>query len=57
MKERREAELWDDITPELMSEEEKVGELYIRHPPAYRSDCITLEIHVLNLFLRDTRSG
>ena len=35
VKERRETELWDDVTPKLMSEEEKVREEYVRHPPAY----------------------
>lgn len=28
---------WSDITPDMMSEEEKVGDTYVRHPPSYRS--------------------
>ena len=33
----REAKLWEDITPDMMSEEEKCDDAYIRHPPSYRS--------------------
>ena len=40
MKEGGEAELWADVTLEMMSEEEKVGELYIQHPPAYRAQSL-----------------
>ena len=55
VKKRREAELWTDITPEVISEEEKFREQYVWHPPAYWSDHIALEIHVLNLCLWDVR--
>ena len=33
----REAKLWEDITPDMMSEEEKCDDTYVRHPPSYRS--------------------
>ena len=35
VKQRREAELWADVSLEMMSEEEKVRQMYIQHPPAY----------------------
>ena len=35
VKEGREADLWANVTLEMMSEEEKVGQMYIQHPPAY----------------------
>ena len=34
VKQRREAKLWADVSLEMMSEEEKVGQMYIQ-PPAY----------------------
>lgn len=33
----RESELWEEVTPDMMSEEEEEGNGYIRHPPSYRS--------------------
>lgn len=36
----KETSLWAEITPDLMSEEEKEGDVYIRHPPSYRSDSL-----------------
>ena len=30
--------LWAEVTPDLMSEEEKEGDVYVRHPPSHRSD-------------------
>ena len=41
MKKGREVELWEDVTPEMMSEEEEDGEGYVRHPPSYRSEGLT----------------
>ena len=51
VKERREAELWTDITQEMMSEEEKVGKcMYNTHPPINHT--VNLEIHVLKWMIR-----
>ena len=36
----REAKLWEDITPDMMSEEEKCDDTYVRHPPSYRSKAV-----------------
>ena len=40
VKEGKETSLWLDVKPEMMSEEEKDGEVYIRHAPSYRSDSL-----------------
>ena len=40
VKEGKEAALWADITPEMMSEEDKQEDVYIRHAPSYRSDSL-----------------
>ena len=37
VREGKEARFWSDITADMMSDEEKVGNSYVRHPPAYRS--------------------
>ena len=51
VKGRREAELWTDITQEMMSEEEKVGKcMYDTHSPMNHT--INLEIHVLKQMIR-----
>ena len=34
----REARYWEAIAPDMMSDEEKQGTKYIRHPPEYRSE-------------------
>ena len=47
MKEGR-SELRADVAPEIMSEEEKDGEVYIRHPPAYRSNSLNRFISKLD---------
>ena len=36
-KEGNEANLWADVTPEMMSDEELDGNICIRHQPSYRS--------------------
>ena len=38
MKAGREAERWKDVTAEMMSDEEKREDVYVRHRPDYRSD-------------------
>ena len=51
VKGRREAELWTDITQEMMSKEEKVGKcMYNTHPPINHT--IYLEIYVLKWMIR-----
>lgn len=32
VKEGKESEIWADVTPEMVSEEEKDGKLYVGHP-------------------------
>ena len=34
----KEQKYWKDITVEMMSDEERVGEKWVRHRPSYRSD-------------------
>jgi len=34
----KETKFWADITADMMSEEEQVGDVYVRHPPHYRSE-------------------
>ena len=29
---------WKDVTADMMSDEERVGDIYVRHPPSYRSE-------------------
>lgn len=40
LKSGREKELWQDVTPDMMSDEEQIGENYVRHQPSYRSDAL-----------------
>lgn len=44
-KDGKETDLWAEVTPEMMSDEDREGSVYIRHQPAYRSD-------VLNAFIK-----
>jgi len=41
----KETKFWADVTADMMSEEERVGDVYVRHPPHYRSE-------KLNKFIR-----
>ena len=51
VKGRREAELWTDITQEMMSEEENIGKcMYDTHPSINHT--VNLEIHVLKWMIR-----
>ena len=36
----KEVEHWKELTADMMSDEELVGEKYIRHPPSYRSQTL-----------------
>ena len=40
VKKGKEAKFWDDVTVEMMSDEEKRGDVYVRHQPMYRSDAL-----------------
>ena len=42
VKEGKEAKMWAEVTPEMMTEEEFVEEknIYLCHPPSYRSDLL-----------------
>ena len=48
VKEGKESELWADVTPNMMSEEEKDGDFYIRHQPSYRSNTLNKFIKKLD---------
>ena len=51
VKERREAELWTDITKEMQSKEEKAGKcMYDTHQPVNHT--VNLEIYVLKWMIR-----
>ena len=32
--------LWQDVTPDMTSDEEKIGEKYVHHQPSYHSDSL-----------------
>ena len=34
----KEAKFWADVTADMMSDEERHGDIYVRHAPAYRSE-------------------
>ncbi len=40
VKEGRETELWSQVPPEMMSEEEEENGIFVRRPPSYRSDSL-----------------
>ena len=54
---RKERKYWGEVTPDMMSDEEKVGDKYIRHPPSYRSDRLNRFIQKLDSRLESTPSG
>lgn len=29
---------WSEVTPDMMSDEEKIDDSYVRHPPSFRSE-------------------
>ena len=35
MKGTKEERHWKEVTPEMMSDQERVGEEYVRHPPPF----------------------
>ena len=44
----KEAKYWSDISADMMSEEEKVDDQYVRHPPLYRSERLNKFVHKLD---------
>lgn len=48
----KEATYWADVTADMMSDEERVGDKYIQHTPSYRSDKLNSFIKTL-----DKRAG
>ena len=47
----KETNLWAQVTPEMMSDEESDGNVYIRHQPSYRSNGLNAFIKKLDLRL------
>lgn len=44
----REQDYWKDVTPDMMSDEEKQGDVFIRHQPSYRSTNFTKFLNKLD---------
>ena len=44
----KEANVWKHITVEMMSDEEKRDNVYVRHQPSYRSDALNAFIKKLD---------
>ena len=53
VKERR---YWAEVTADMMSDEEKVGDKYVRHPPSYRSERLNRFSNKLDSRLETTPS-
>ena len=34
----KEADYWKDVTPDMTYDEEKIDDMYVSHPPSYRSE-------------------
>ena len=56
LKGSKEEQYWKDFTPDMMSEEERVGDKYVRHPPSYRSEKAKKFIEKLDGRLRSRTS-
>ena len=55
-KSEKENKYWSAVTAEMMSEEEKVDDTYVRHPPSYRSERLNKFIQKLDERLECTPS-
>ena len=55
MKDGKEAELWSEVSPEMMSDEEREGEGYVCHQPHYRSRSLNSFIKKLDSRLDSTK--
>lgn len=53
----KETNLWAEVTPEMMSDEELEGNVYVRHQPSYRSDGLNAFIKKLDLRLETDDSN
>ncbi len=53
VKEGRETELWSQVRPEMMSEEEEENGVFVRRPPSYRSDSLNTFIDKLEYRLEN----
>ena len=56
----KEADLWAQVQPDMMSDEELVGDVYVRHPPSYRSASLNEFVKKLDFRLEtsaETRNG
>lgn len=47
----KEVSLWADLTPEMMSDEEVDGDVYVRHQPSYHSELVNKFILKLDTHL------
>lgn len=52
----KEKKYWADVTADMMSDEEKIGDEYVRHQPSFRSDRLNRFIQKLERRLESTRS-
>lgn len=43
-----EIKYWKQVTPDMMSDEEKQGDIFIRHQPSYRSDKLSIFLSKLD---------
>ena len=41
VKKEKESMFWQSVTADMMSDEERRGDVYIRHQPEYRSEVLT----------------
>jgi hypothetical protein len=53
----KETNLWAQVTPEMMSDEELEGNVYVRHQPSYRSDGLHAFIKKLDSRLETDNSN
>ena len=53
----KEKKYWADVTADMMSDEEKMGDSYVRHPPDYRSERLNRFIQKLDERLGSTPSS
>lgn len=54
---KREMKYWSQVTPDMLSDEEKVGDTYVRHQPSYRSERLKRFIEKLDKRLEDTATS
>ena len=57
VKDGKEAQLWSEVSPEMMSDEEREGEGYVCHQPHYRSRSLNSFIKKLDSTIKTLRFG